>query len=183
VVYRAARSGAQTREYFHMGHYPHTALHAAEGQSAPPRRRLSMVIAGVAALALLLVACGQNSAASGGAGGGGLKLSCVTIVGGQGIDVVTAHLTCHVTGASSSDTSFTLKYTVKDDSGQSRTFTSVCKGPLQNGAGSCSQTYTAPVPFPLTPATVSGYTEPGHQALGPLTPTEQTATLAPGQHL
>ncbi|HEU0026737.1 MAG TPA: hypothetical protein VFQ25_06435 [Ktedonobacterales bacterium] len=147
---------------------------------APSRRRLGAVVAGFAALALLLAACGQSTAAS---GAGSPKLSCVTVISGHGIDVITAQLTCHVTGAAASDTSFSLQYRVTDDSGQSRTFSTPCAGALRDGAGSCAQSYTAPVPVPLTPATVSGYTSPGHQALGPVTPIEQDATLAPGQHL
>ena len=147
---------------------------------APSRHHVSAISAGVAMLALLLAGCGQSTAAS---GAGGLKLSCDTLVAGTGIDVITAKLTCQVTGASASDTSFTLKYRVTKDDGQSMTFSSVCQGALHDGSGSCTQTYSAPVPFPLTPGSVSGTTSPGNQALGPLTPTVHTATPAPGQHL
>ncbi len=139
-----------------------------------------MTVAGAAALALLLAACGATAPASSSAHP---RLTCVTVIAGGSIDVVTAHLTCQVSGAAASDTSFSLQYRVTDDSGQSRTLADACVGALHNGAGSCSRAYSAPVPLSLTPATVSGYTSPGHQALGPVTPTVVTATLAPGQHL
>lgn len=163
-----------------MEYHPRALLCRGERLGKPSRRRLSMAIAGLAALALLLAACGQSGAAG---GAGSPKLACVTVVSGGGIDVITAHLTCHVTGAAASDTSFSLKYRVTDDNGHTRDFTATCAGALHGGSGSCAQTYSAPVPLPLTPATVSGYTTPGHQALGPITPTEKDATPAPGQHL
>ncbi len=161
-----------------MGYHPRALLRLGVGA---PSRRLGMIVTGVAALALLLAACGQTSVASGG-GGGDLKLTCATVVAGHGIDVETAQLTCHVTGAAASDTAFSLQYHVTDNSNHF-SYTAACAGALHSGAGSCTQSYTAPVPVPLTPASVSGYTTPGHQALGPVTPTVATATLAPGQHL
>ena len=163
-----------------MGSGPRTLFGWREGAGMLPRRSLRAGSVGLVALALLLAACGQAAGAN---GGGKLTLSCGTLVAGQGIDVITAHITCHVSGAAASDTSFTLKYHVTSDDGRNITFSSVCAGTLHNGAGSCEQTYSAPVPFPLTPGSVSGYTSPGHQALGPLTPTVRTATPAPGQHL
>lgn len=144
-------------------------------------RRLGISITGVAMLALLLSACGATPASSGSSGSP--KLTCATLVSGHSIDLVTAQLTCHVTGASASDTAFSLKYRVTDDSGQGRVLSATCSGPLSNGVGSCTQSYSAPVPMTLTPATVSGETTPSHQALGPVTPAEHDATPAPGQHL
>ena len=152
------------------------------GKEMMPRpRRLAPVFASLAALALLLAGCGSVTTPTGSSSSP--ALTCATVLSGHSVDVVTAQLTCHVTGADPSDTSFSLQYRVTDDSGSAPHFTATCSGALRNGSGSCTQSYSAPVPRPLTPASVSGETTPGRQPLGPVTPTERTATPAPGQHL
>lgn len=147
------------------------------------RRARGLALAGLVSLAALLAACGGAGGSPLGSSSASPTLSCVSVTYAHDVDVITAQLTCHVTGAAASDTSFTLHYTVTNDSGQTRPFTATCVGTLTNGAGSCAQSYSAPVPIPLTPAAVSGATEPGHAALGPVTPTQRDATPQPGQHL
>lgn len=133
------------------------------------------------ALASLLAACGSAPTQTSSSASGHPTLTCDSVIGGQGVDTIAARLTCKVTGASASDTSFQLQYQVTD-SGSHLSYSAVCSGALHNGAGSCVQMYVAPVPLSLTPASVSGHAEPSNQALGPVTPTEHDATPAPNQH-
>ncbi len=165
-----------------MGNDPRSPLHAGDGLETRPRaRRRWLILAALAALAPLIAACGSAMGATGASGHP--TLSCTTIVASHGIDVIAAQLTCHVTGAAASDTSFKLQYRVTNPDGNAPRLTSTCDGALHNGSGSCTQTYTAPVPIPLTPGSVSGETSPGHQSLGPVTPVVHDATPVPGQHL
>jgi hypothetical protein len=84
---------------------------------------------------------------------------------------VTHDLTCNVTGAPSSETSFTLQYQLKD-SGKTLTYGATCSGPLQNGQGACFRTYTEVVGvFDHAMPTVSGNLLPSGQKLKPVTPT------------
>ncbi len=145
-------------------------------------RQRAGALAILVALASLLAACGSAQGQTSSGSSGHPTLACVSVIGGQGIDTIAARLTCKVTGATASDTSFQLQYRVTD-SGNHLSYSAVCAGELHNGAGSCTQTYVAPVPLSITPASVSGHAEPSNQTLGPVTPTEHDATPAPNQHL
>lgn len=124
----------------------------------------------LAGMALLVVACGS-------AGGGSTStgpttrptLTCTTQTGVEGIDVITAQLTCHVQGAARDATSFALTYRVSNSSGQGREIPGTCEGTLQDGAGVCTQRYAAPAPLGVGNGIVSGWTAPDHQPLGPVT--------------
>lgn len=138
------------------------------------------------AVLVLLVAslagCGGAGGASDGSSGR-TTLTCSTVVGAAGVDVISARLTCHVSGAPASDTAFDLTYHVTSPGITPATLTPVCRGTLVNGVGVCQQMYNVVAPNPIAPASVAGETTPSHTALGPVTPTEIDATLAPGQHL
>jgi hypothetical protein len=84
-------------------------------------------------------------------------------------------LTCTVTGAPSSDTFFTLHYTLSDSSGTTQTYPSTCDGSLQYGAGTgtCTQTYDEFIGVFKNPqVTVFGELRPSQEPLGPVTPTD-----------
>lgn len=84
-------------------------------------------------------------------------------------------LTCTVTGAPSSDTFFTLHYTLSDSSGTTQTYPSTCDGSLQYGAGTgtCTQTYDEFIGVFKNPqVTVFGELRPSREPLGPVTPTD-----------
>lgn len=153
------------------------------GKLVSGRQPHTLVLLCLTALALGLAGCGAAQPSPSGSSGR-LALSCSSVVGPQGVDVIVARLTCHVSGAPASETAFNLTYHVTgQDSGQPRDLTPVCHGILQDGAGSCEQAYTTLAPNALTPASVSGETTPGHMALGPVTPAERDASPVPGQHL
>lgn len=120
------------------------------------------------ALAGSVAACGTSANENVG-GGPPPKVECSQAMTGHGIDVVNTKLTCKVTGAASSDTTFTLHYAIKHN-GTPRPFDATCAGTLQNGAGTCTQTYALVVPFDSGSASVSGELLPSHHAVGPLTP-------------
>lgn len=87
-----------------------------------------------------------------------------------GPPTVTHDLTCDVTGAPSSETSFTLQYHL-EDSGKTLTYGPTCNGTLQNGKGACFQKYTEVVDvFNRAMPTVSGTLLPIEQKLGPVKP-------------
>lgn len=121
----------------------------------------------VLALSSTLAACGLTTGATLG-GGPPASLTCTQAMVGHGIDVVNAKLTCQVSGAASDDTSFQVHYSVKSGTGTPRSFDATCDGTLQNGAGSCTQTYALVVPFDAGSASVEGQLLPSHKALGPL---------------
>ncbi len=88
---------------------------------------------------------------------------------------VTHDLTCNVTGAPNSETSFTLQYQLKDSS-KTLTYGPRCSGPLQDGQGSCFQTYTEVVGvFQRAMPTVFGKLLPSGQMLESVTPTMPAA--------
>lgn len=95
-------------------------------------------------------------------------LQCNQASTGHGIDVVNMKLTCQASGAATGDTSFKLHYTIKDGNGNPRAFDATCDGTLQNGAGTCTQTYALMVPFDSGSASVRGEFLPSHKLLGPL---------------
>ena len=79
-------------------------------------------------------------------------------------------LTCNVTGAPNSETSFTLKYQLQDN-GTMLTYGPTCSGPLQNGKGACFQTYIEVVGvFDHAMPIVFGELLPGRESLGPVMP-------------
>jgi len=101
-------------------------------------------------------------------GGAPAVLQCNQSAAGHGIDVVNMKLTCRASGAASSDTSFQLRYTIKNGNGQTRSFDATCVGTLVNGKGTCTQTYALVIPFDSGSATISGEFLPSQKALGPL---------------
>lgn len=119
------------------------------------------------AFASTLAGCGMLTAKSVG-GGPPSTLQCNQTSTGHGIDVVNMKVTCQASGAASGDTSFKLRYTIKDGNGNPRTFDATCDGALHNGAGTCTQTYALMVPFDSGSASVSGEFLPSHKLLGPL---------------
>lgn len=138
----------------------------------------AIAVAALATLILALAACGAPSSPD---TASHPALSCTSVIAPTGIDVVSARLLCHVSGAPASATSFALTYHVTDPN--ARQFGQTCQAPIHRGAGTCAQVYSVPVPAPISPATVSGYIEPGHIAIGPVAPKETQATPQPGQHL
>jgi hypothetical protein len=109
-------------------------------------------------------ACGTASA------GGHATLTCAAATAPQGIDVLSTRLTCEVTGAPASATSFRLHYTVKSASGSGFTPDATCDGSLQFGSGTCTETYTIPFPTASGTPSVAGELLPGRQPLGPVRP-------------
>ena len=101
---------------------------------------------------------------------GTTPVTCTLSEHGSGIDVISATLSCSVSGAVASETSFTLTYTATGPNGQARPTSSQCSGALQHGSGACSQTYNFIAPYGGKPGTVAGETLPDHHQLGPVTP-------------
>lgn len=85
-------------------------------------------------------------------------------------DSVRMALNCAVTHAPSGDTSFSLHFGVTDPVGNVHAFDAACDGTLQNGAGSCSQTYDFIFPFAAKPGPVSGMFAPSKLRVGPVLP-------------
>ena len=97
-------------------------------------------------------------------------LTCTLSEHGSGIDVISATLSCSVSGAVASETSFALTYTATGPNGQAHPTSSHCSGALQHGSGTCSQTYNFVAPYGSKPGSVAGETLPDHHQLGPVTP-------------
>lgn len=97
-------------------------------------------------------------------------LTCTLSEHGSGVDVISATLSCSVSGAVASETSFALTYTATGPNGQGHPTSSQCSGALQHGSGACSQTYNFVAPYGSKPGTVTGETLPDHHQLGPVTP-------------
>lgn len=97
-------------------------------------------------------------------------LTCTLSEHGSGIDVISATLSCSVSGAAASEMSFALTYTATGPNGQAHPTSSHCSGALQHGSGTCSQTYNFVAPYGSKPGTVAGETLPDHHQLGPVTP-------------
>jgi hypothetical protein len=93
-------------------------------------------------------------------------LTCTLSEHGSGVDIISATLSCSVSGAVASETSFALTYTAIGEHPTS----SQCSGALQHGSGTCSQTYNFVAPYGSKPGTVAGETLPDHHQLGPVTP-------------
>jgi hypothetical protein len=101
---------------------------------------------------------------------GTTPLTCTLSEHPSGIDVISATLSCSVSGAVASETSFALTYTATGPNGQEHPTSSHCSGALQHGSGTCAQTYSFVVPYGSKPGTVAGETLPDHHQLGPVTP-------------
>jgi hypothetical protein len=97
-------------------------------------------------------------------------LTCTLSEHGSGVDLISATLSCSVSGAVASETSFALTYTATGPNGQEHPTSSHCSGALQQGSGTCSQTYNFVAPYGGKPGTVAGETLPDHHQLGPVTP-------------
>lgn len=126
----------------------------------------------VVALSLLLTilaACGASSNVPG-ATAGPPTLTCTDRTAVHPVDTMSVMLTCAVVNAPNADTSYTLQYTVIDSLGHPRPMGATCAGSLTGGAGTCTQTYSLPIPLDPSKATVSGTLQPGGQKLGPVTP-------------
>jgi hypothetical protein len=108
-----------------------------------------------------------------------MTLACTTETSAQGIDVISTLLTCTVTNAPASATSFVLTYRVTGSLDHPHEYTATCASVLRGGSGVCSQRYNAPVPLATGKATVSGKTEPDQRPLGPISPHEVTPPGAP----
>ena len=102
------------------------------------------------------------------------SLTCTLSKGIAGIDVISARLSCTVSGAAADETSFTLTYTATGPNGQGRPMGPLCTGSLQQGAGTCSQSYSIVAPYGGEAGSVAGEAMPDHRPLGPVTPTLTT---------
>jgi hypothetical protein len=144
---------------------------------------LPLVYAALSSALLLLAACGAAGAGGGGSSIPGgpqrMTLACTTETSPQGVDVISTLLTCTVTYAPASATSFVLNYHVTGSLDHPHEYTATCAGALHGGSGVCSQRYYAPVPLATGKAVVSGKTEPDQQQLGPVSPREVTPSGAP----
>lgn len=102
----------------------------------------------------------------------GPLLTCKAHTGaGDEDDSVKIALTCSVSHAPASETSYTLHFGVLDPGGQYHALTPICAGPLHNNAGSCTQTYVFIFPFPINPGPVTGQFTPSGLRFGPVIPT------------
>lgn len=102
----------------------------------------------------------------------GPLLTCKAHTGaGDEDDSVEIVLTCAVSHAPTSETSFTLHFGVLDPGGQFHALTPICAGTLRNTAGSCTQTYEFIFPFPINPGPVTGQFAPSGLRFGPVIPT------------
>lgn len=90
---------------------------------------------------------------------------------GQEDDSEQIALTCAVSHAPASETSYTLHFGITDPSGMFHALTPTCAGALQNGAGSCSQIYEFIFPFAANPGPVTGQFAPSGLRFGPVIPT------------
>lgn len=89
------------------------------------------------------------------------------------VDSIQVILSCTVTHAPSSATSFTLRYRLTDKVGAQHLLQPDCIGALKNGQGACHQTYalTLPLASALAHGVVTGALEPDQSPLGPVAPT------------
>lgn len=140
--------------------------------------------AGILLLSLLLLAGCRVSADSSGGGGSTSgtsgtgtppTLTCASQTAVHPVDTLRVKLTCAVAHAPSNATSFTVHYTVVDKLGHQRTLGAPCTGRLSGGSGSCTETFSLPIPLDPSKATVSGTLQPGGQPLGPVVPQQQPA--------
>lgn len=127
----------------------------------------------ILALALLLAGCGATAGPGSGGTSGATVLACSISTAAHPIDVMSVMLNCAVTHAPSDAASFRLQYTVQDSLGHPRTLGAPCDGALTNGSGTCTQSFSLPIPLDPATATVSGTLQPGGQGIGPVIPKQQ----------
>jgi FlaG/FlaF family flagellin (archaellin) len=84
-------------------------------------------------------------------------------------DTVSVTLSCTVTGAAASETSFTVSHTSAGPKGQGQAVNATCSGPLRGGVGTCSVTFIESATG-AAPGSVAGELFPSHRPLGPVTP-------------
>lgn len=128
-----------------------------------------VAIVALSLLLAMLAACGSPSGSLGGTTGQP-TLTCTDRTAAHPIDTMSVVLTCAVVNAPSAATSYTLQYTIVDALGHPRSMGATCAGSLSGGAGTCTQTYSLPIPLDPSKATVSGTLQPGGQKLGPVKP-------------
>ena len=136
------------------------------------RRRVPVFVTGLLALAVL-GGCGMSPTVPGSAAP---ALSCTLTRDGHSIDTITYTVACHVTNAAPGYESFALHVAFADGSGRTNVLDAPCAGTINDGAGSCSQSYVVRVPFSVASATVNGALMPSRRPLGPLTLTPTEAT-------
>jgi hypothetical protein len=143
-------------------------------QGMRPRRRVPVFVTYLLALAVL-GGCGMSPTRPGSAAP---ALSCTLTRDGHSIDTITYTVACHVTNAAAGDKSFALHVAFADGSVGTNALDAPCAGTINDGVGSCSQSYVVRVPFGVASATVNGALMPSRRPLGPLTltPTEATPT-------
>ena len=73
-----------------------------------------------------------------------------------------------------------LHYSIQNNAGKSIVLPPVCQGTLSGGAGSCTATFSSPLPQLLTRGVVSGSTEPNQYPLGPISPKQVSGTTPIG---
>ena len=128
---------------------------------------IAMSLGLIVLLAGALGGCASSSSAA------SPQVRCTVRIAPTGVDVIQTTLQCTVTNAPQNDTRFTLHYALVDDTGKAQQpFDATCDGALAHGTGTCQQTYSVMAPKSPTDSQVSGETQPGHTALGPVTPTE-----------
>jgi hypothetical protein len=120
-------------------------------------------------LLVALAGCSGNSAAGKSVPAASLTCTVHTSAGSDD-DEVKQTLSCMVTHAKATDTSFSLHYGLVDPLGHVRPFDKTCDGSLHNGSGSCTQAYEFIVPFRPAPAPVTGELLPSHVLIHPATP-------------
>jgi hypothetical protein len=134
------------------------------------RKWIAVFVTGLLAL-VVLGGCGMSPP-----GSAAPALSCMMSTSGHSIDTITYTVACHVTNAAPGDKSFALHVAFADGSGRTNARDAPCAGTINDGAGSCSQSYVVRVPFGVASATVNGALRPSGRPLGPLTLTPAGAT-------
>ena len=136
-------------------------------------------------LSVMLLGCGVTTAASGSslstaAPRQSTLFACTMETEVQPIDTIRETLICTVSHAASSETSFTVQYTVTNNLGQPHAYDPACSGKLQGGSGRCAETYSVVITPSLLKAkgSVSGFTYPTRYPLGPVVPTPAPAPAA-----
>ena len=84
------------------------------------------------------------------------------------VTAISTTLDCTVTGVSTADTSFLLRYHLLTPDGATNRFSPICKGELRNGSGKCSRTFGVPYVFSPRDSWVVGSTAPSGRSLGPV---------------
>ena len=99
----------------------------------------------------------------------GATLACTFHERPQEADTVTVGIACTVTGVGASDTSFSVQHTVTGPKGQGTAVDATCSGPVREGVGACSVTFTEQS-TEAEPGTLAGELLPSNTPLGPVKP-------------